>query len=331
MMDTPDLQQQFFNYLKSNLPPHLSLVDELVDLLDLSSDSVYRRIRGEKPITLPELKKICERYKISLDQVLQLQNESVVFQAPEINQLSNDFEDYLRKMCSMIKSFNSFHERRMLYFCKDMIFFHFYLFPEIAAFKTFFWVKTIKNYPEYNNKTFSLAEYPFTECFTIGQEIIKEYNNIPSLELWNVESINSTISQVQYYKDAGIFRSDADFEAVVDSFEKCLDHLQLQAEKGVKFMPGASDLAYKSPLQFYVNEVVLGTNTIFVELDGLKHSILTYNVLSYLITKDPRFNAHSFANFHTLVSRSTLISGTGEKERHKFFKYLKDKLQQLRK
>src|SRR5690349_13324860 len=118
MMDTPDLQQQFFNHLKSNLPPHLSLVDELADLLDLSSDSVYRRIRGEKPITLPELKKICERYKISLDQVLQLQNDSVVFQAPEINHHSNDFEDYLRKMCGMVKYFNTFRDRKMLYFCK---------------------------------------------------------------------------------------------------------------------------------------------------------------------------------------------------------------------
>ncbi|MEI9809220.1 MAG: hypothetical protein WDO16_15910 [Bacteroidota bacterium] len=47
-MDTNELQQQLFAYLKENIPAHLSLVDELCDLLDLGADSVYRRIRGEK-------------------------------------------------------------------------------------------------------------------------------------------------------------------------------------------------------------------------------------------------------------------------------------------
>ena len=78
-METNELQQQLFVYLKENTPPHLSLVDELCDLLDLSNDSVYRRIRGEKPITLTELKKICEHYHVSIDQLLQLENNTILF------------------------------------------------------------------------------------------------------------------------------------------------------------------------------------------------------------------------------------------------------------
>jgi len=55
-MQANELQLQFFNHLKSILPSHISMVDELTDLLDLSYDSVYRRIRGEKPIDLNELR-----------------------------------------------------------------------------------------------------------------------------------------------------------------------------------------------------------------------------------------------------------------------------------
>ena len=80
-METNQLQQELFSYLKTQLPPHLSLVDELGDLLDLSPDSVYRRIRGEKPITLNELKRICEKYNLSIDQMLKLENESVLFKS----------------------------------------------------------------------------------------------------------------------------------------------------------------------------------------------------------------------------------------------------------
>jgi hypothetical protein len=330
-MQENELQQQFFSHLKGILPPHISMVDELTDLLDLSHDSVYRRIRGEKPIDLNELRKICEHYHISLDQVLRLQNDAVVFRAPDINQNGRPFEDYLRGMLAQLKYFNSFREKKMFYLCKDMTFFHFYLFPEIATFKTFFWVKTILNNPAYSQKKFSLAELAFGDCLTIGHQIISEYNMLPSIELWNFESINSSISQIQYYRDSGMFANKADLDIVVDSLDLTLDHIHLQAEKGFKFMPGQSEVAYRATLQFYVNEVVLGSNTILVELEGVRHSILTYNVLSYLESRDVRFNEKSFATFNTILSRSTLISGTGEKERNKFFRSLKERVQNLKK
>jgi hypothetical protein len=329
-MQANELQLQFFNHLKSILPSHISMVDELTDLLDLSYDSVYRRIRGEKPIDLNELRQICEHYHISLDQVLQLQNDAVVFKAPDINHNGLSFEEYLKGMLDQLKYFNSFQQKKMLYLCKDMTFFHFYLFPEIAAFKTFFWIKTILNNPAYSRKNFSLTESTFSDCLAIGQQIITEYNKIPSIELWNFESINSSISQLQYYRDSGMFVNKGDLEIVVDSLDRTLDHLQLQAERGFKFMPGQSDLGHRAPVQFYVNEVVLGNNTILVELDGVRHSFITYNVLSYLESRDIRFNEKSFTSFNTILSRSALISGTGERERNKFFSSLKERVQNLR-
>jgi hypothetical protein len=329
-MQTNELQQRFFDHLKAVLPAHISMVDELTGLLNLSYDSVYRRIRGEKPLALNELKQICERYHISLDQVLQLQNDTAVFKAPDINHQDLPFEDYLKGMLAQLKYFNSFKQKKMLYFCKDMTFFHFYLFPEIAAFKTFFWIKTILNNPAYGQKYFSLSEFPFKDCLALGQQIISEYNLIPSVELWNFESINSSVSQIQYYRDSGMFANKDDLGIVIDSLERTLDHLQLETEKGFKFLPGQSDVAYRAPLEFYVNEVVLGNNTILVELDGVRHSFITYNVLSYLVSRDARFNEKCFNSFNTILSRSSLVSGVGERERNKFFRSLKERVQNLR-
>lgn len=329
-MQENELQQQFFNHLKSILPPHISMVDELTDLLDLSYDSVYRRIRGEKPLDLNELRNICEHFHISLDQVLQLRNDTVVFRAPEINREDFPFLDLLKSFLAQFKYINSFQKKEMFYLCKDLPIWHFYLFPEIAAFKTFFWTKTIQNHPEYNHTLFSLSEFPFEDCFALGQQIIREYNEIPCIELWNLESINSTLSQIKFYIDAGMFKNDSDIEIVINSFAKLLEHLRQQAEKGVKFMPGATDLTYKSPVQLYINEVVIGSNTILAELDGGKISFIPYNVFSYMMTKDVRFNESAFQNFHTLKSRSSLISVTGEKERNKFFRALKEKVQSLK-
>lgn len=330
-MTTNELQQQLFNHLKATLPPHLSLVEELCELLELSADSVYRRIRGEKPITLHELKKISEHYHISVDQLLQLQTESVLFQAPGMNGAVGEHIDYMKAMLGQFKYFNSFKGRQIHYLCKDAPFWYFYLYPEMAAFKTFFWSKTINNHPGLINKQFSLEEYPFTECYQLGQTILEEHNQMESVELWNLESIHSTINQVAYYKDAGIFRSQSDCEAVIDSFIKMLDHLQLQAEKGFKFMPGATDIGHRGPIQFYVNELILGNNTILLGLDGKRISMITYSVLNYLITRDDRFASKAFETFNTLLSRSSLISRAGEKDRNRFFNSLRDKVNAVRK
>jgi hypothetical protein len=329
-MDPAALQQTFFNALKHSLSPHLSMVDEVAGVLNIGNDSVYRRIRGETPINISELKLLCDHFHISLDQVLQIQNDAVVFRAPGINVEMLSFGEYIKGIHEQLKYFNSFKQKQLLYFCKDMPFFHFYLFPELAAFKTFFWIKTIQSHPEYQHKSFSIDEYSFNDYLGIGQEITTEYNQIPSVELWSYESINSTISQIEFYRDAGIFAKQSDLGVVVDSLLRTLDHLQLQTERGVKFMPGASDVSFKAPLRLYVNEVVLGSNTILAELDNSKLSIITYNVLSYLLTRDPRFNENAFKAFNNLVSRSVLISGTGEKERNRFFRTLKDKVRQLK-
>ncbi len=329
-MESQQLQQQLFVQLKNNLPPHLSLVDEIGSLLDLSPDSVYRRVRGEKPLTLTELRKICAHFRLSLDQLLQLQSDTVVFSATDLHKRQFPFSDILANMLRQLKFINGFKERRMLYLCKDMPIWQFYLYPEIAAFKSYVWSKTILNDPSYNGTRFSLDDNRFEECQALGAEIIREYNQLPSIELWNEESINSTINQIRFYKDSGGFKNPKDINRIIDSFEATVAHLRLQAEKGLKFLPGESDVNYRASVQIYVNEIVIGSNTILAEGDNMRISFIPYNVFSFLHTRNATFNESVFHGFDVLKSRSTLISGTGEKERNRFFHLLTEKVNELR-
>lgn len=330
-MSETNLQKELFNQIKNALPDHVSMVDTLADLLGLSYDSVYRRIRGEKPITLDELKLLCEKFHVSADQLIRQKAESVLFDAPGLNNHKATFIQHMQGMLQQASYFNSFEKKEMCYLCKDAPIWNFYLFPEIAAFKTFFWSKTINSEAELNDKIFSFEEFPYTDCFEIGQQILREFNTIPCIELWNVESMHSTLNQVIYYRDAGNFKSNKDLEMVLDSFLKMINHLQLQAEKGVKFMPGDTEVSYKAPIQFYVNELILGNNTMVMNLNGTPLTMVTYSVFHYLFTKDNRFYVKVMDSFNTLLSRSALISKTGEKERNRFFNALREKINGLRK
>ena len=329
-MTAANLQKELFNHIKSSLPAHVAMADVLADLLNISYDSVYRRIRGEKPISLNELKIICEHFNISLDQVLQLHINKVLFTDLEANGNIVDFNQYLQGLIQQLQYFNTFKINELRYLSKDVPIFHFFYFKELAVFKSFFWSRSILNEPGFENRNFSLGDFENTEYFEKGQKILNSYNDIPSTELWNYESINSTILQIEYYRDAGIFETAKDLEIVVDSFDATLAHLQKQVEKGRKFMPGIGEAGYKAPLKFYINEIILGNNSILVSLDETKTVFINHIVLKYISTSDKKFTEKAFNNFQNLVSRSVLISETGEKERNKFFKALRERVHRLK-
>lgn len=325
-----DTQQRLFAHIKTGLPQHLSLVDQLCDLLHLSADSVYRRIRGEKPVSLDELKLICTHYQLSLDQLLQLQTDTVVFKASDLHKKVFPFMDVLQNMLKQFTYMNSFKEKHIWYLCKDMPFWTFFLYPELGAFKSFFWAKTIHNDPAFQQQQFSLDKSLFDEYVFIGRKINLLYNQIPGVELWNAESINSTISQIKFCVESGSFKNKGDLEAVIIAFERTIDHIKNQAEVGYKFEPGTSDLAHRATHQLYVNEVVIGSNTILTSLNNSRIAFIPYNVFSFLHTSDATFCESICHGIDMLKSKSALISGTGEKDRNKFVNSLKQKVGTLR-
>ena len=155
-MEPTGIQVLFFQHLKAQLPPHLSLVDEIADLLHISKDSAYRRIRAEKPISFEELQKICVHYHLSLDQFLHLQNDSFIFSGKLAASSDTFYEDWIKKLLQDLSFMNTFEQKHLYYITKDIPFITYFQFPELASFKSFFWMKSILNYEGLKGKKFSL-------------------------------------------------------------------------------------------------------------------------------------------------------------------------------
>ena len=191
-MPNTDLQQLFFQHIKSLVPANISFVETIADLLNISTDSAYRRIRGEKQISLEEIQKLSTHYKVSLDYLMNLNSNSIVFFGNVVDHDNFSFESYLKGMVDNIRRIKSANEKMLYYEAKDLPIFYFFQFKELAAFKYFFWMKTILSYREYNKMQFEdndimgILQGP-------GLELIKTYNEVPSVEIWGAESVNATI------------------------------------------------------------------------------------------------------------------------------------------
>ena len=78
----------------------------------------------------------------------------------------------------------------------------------------------------------------------------------------------------------------------------------------------------------FVNELVLGDNTIMVKLNDKPVTFLNHSVLYFVATQDERFNTAMENNLENLMKRSTMISVVGDKERTRFFNRLRDMINQ---
>ncbi len=325
-MPSDQAQELLFQRIREMLPPSASLTDAVSEILHVSSDSAYRRIRSETPLVLEEAKQLCAHFNLSLDQVLSLKRNSILFENIRINNQQYSYKKYLSDLIGLVKQIDSFKQREVIYLTKDVPLFHNFYFKPLIAFRFYFWMKTILQHPDYLTKAIDLnGVTPETEALSI--ELTKAYTQVPSIEIWNTECINSVISQIEFYKDSGLFSSAADIKEVYQSVEETILHLKNQVEYGCKFMPGENPQTKKLNFTFFYNRVVLGDNTILVSTDNIKTAYLNYDVLDYMVTRDESFCDQCMEDLNNLMRRATVISQTSEKQRNIFFGILLAKIE----
>lgn len=318
-MDKVDVQQLFFQKIKECTPAHLSFVDDVAELLNISNDSVYRRIRGEKPISFEEIQKLCSHYKLSLDQFLNLQSDAFTFRGQLKNDEGDSLENWLQNLKQNFQLFNSFQSKQMSILMKDITPFMHFQIPELAIFKFYFWMKSILNSVGMRGVKLDIDDVRYTKYLEQSNQIVELYHSIPMTEIWNIESVNSTIRQINFYHEAGLFPNRGTTILLYEKLEDLINHAEQQAEAGKTFAFGKSPKPTNVEYRLFVNELILGDNTYLLELNGSKMVFLNHSVLFFAATSDLKFTQSIASNFESLEKKSTMISSIGQKERSVFF------------
>ncbi|HZY37467.1 MAG TPA: hypothetical protein VFE53_12505 [Mucilaginibacter sp.] len=324
-MDISQIQQQFFNHIRSKLPSYISFAEEIAQLLNISNDSAYRRIRGEKPITLDETYLLCSKYQVSIDQLLQVNSNTVIFSYDKVDHLSFGFNKFLGFVIKSLELFKSLENPMIYYNSKDLPIFDFMPFPELRAFKFFFWKRTLLGYPELLRQQFKGDEAD-AESVESAKKIDELWARIPSTDILNEESINVTISQIEFYRQSNIFAGRDILLKVYSQLEELVNHMELKAESGKKTMlnrpPGSVQY------EVYFNETLIGDNTVFAKSDMRQITFINHNGLNVMSTEDKDFCDFTYKNLQNIIRKSTHISVVGEKERSIFFNSLRNKIQE---
>jgi hypothetical protein len=311
MVTLDSIQSAFLEEVKRRMPRNLSFVDELSELLSISRDSAYRRIRGETVLSLDEAKKLCERFGVSIDSFFSPSANMVPFmdRSPTPNYTLEQWVSSIFKNVEMLTE--------MTYAAKDIPVFHYVRHPKLSEFKMFFWQKTIIENPDYKQVKFEPGVIS-KEMVQLGVRIWDRYTRIPSNEIWAEEAINNTLKQIEFYHECGFFTTPEQPAEICDYLLELVRIAQDEAASGKK-ENGAS-------FNLYQNEILMSDNTISARAGDKRLAYLNYNTLSLLITQHEYFCTKTEEYLRNLIKHSTLISATAEKERIKFFTKLIDRI-----
>lgn len=322
-----DYQKKWNEILIAHAPANISLVREISDLLDISIDSAYRRLRNETEYTLDEAARIANHFNLPLEA---LNNELHSVVSFRTNRMGNDlsyYKDYLTNMDASFNKLLQFEDPEIYFGAEDIPVFYHYSSDKLMNFKIIYWLKSLLLVPEYQSLHVESIEVP-AEITLLAAGIHKKFTKVNATEIWTEETILSTLKQVRFYWDAGFFDKTNTAVEIVDDLESVIRGVQRQAEIGQMLTNNGT--VTSSKYRLFISDVMIGTNSLLVKANHFKASFISYSTFNFMQTNNEDFNRQNEQWMNNLISRSILISAVAEKQRNQFFKSIYKQIAELR-
>lgn len=323
-----NLQSTLFNKIRTVVPNPGTLADDLVKLLDISKDSAYRRLKGEKQLSFDELVILAQAYDLSLDDLLDLWEESVVFQGDYVNSDDMDMEKYLLSMLTNLEKLEQFESKELFYISKDLPVFYYLMYPEVTAFKFFVWTKTQMQFEAMKERKFSFDTLT-PHLSELALQVARLYTRIPSSEILNADNILNDLRQLEYYKDTNLMSNRGDLDIIYNKLHEMITHMEEQATAGRKFMPGCKAGDNDARYKLYVNDFFVGDNSIVAKAGDLRLVYVNHAAINFVFTSTPAFVDYNEEFMNNIIKRSSMISEVGERTRSRFFNLIHERINQF--
>lgn len=313
-----DIQTTIFQLLKQKIAGEDTIGNALSDVLSISPDAVYRRYRGETPLTIQEVRKLCLTYDISFDALIEGGVGKVTFNYPPLNTFDFSLESYLEGILKAFQRLKSLGDPEIILVVNNTQFFQLLNFPQLVRFKLYFWAKTHLQIDKYKDDLFK-HEKTSDRAFALGKEILQIYNAIPSKEIYDPELMRGFLRQIIYYYKSHLFEDPEYAMFLCDRVLLLSAHLKEQATVGKKFMYGTQAPANGNTFEMYLNETINTDSTFYFQSKETSGLYLTHNIMNYLDTTDVNYVSDTKQIIDKQLANSSLLSVINERDRNNYF------------
>ncbi|MDR2148994.1 MAG: helix-turn-helix transcriptional regulator [Tannerella sp.] len=316
------IQIMLFDEIRKRLKPAEGISDVVGELLGVSVSAAYRRINGNKVLTILELEKLCAEFGVSFDELMQTKTGNVTFRyhPADIENLDN-YRNYISEITGMISTMSRQGNGEILYSAEDIPLFHFLRCPELAFFKVYSWFIAVSG--------IKISFERFMDDIEERDSLYKNFKNlensyldIPSAEVWTNNTIDHILSALQYADGMGVFEKRETLALLFSQLSSIIENIEKWAENGKKDNRGEFKWFYSAVNP--ENNFMLMKNGA-----GCVVAIRLYAVKN-IFTSNRAFCAETEKWIRSIMDKSQLISGSSAKERFSFVQNQQTKIDGLR-
>ena len=311
-----------FEIIRKSIPKHQILVDVISELLEVSADAAYRRIRAEKLLNFNEIALLCQHFNISLDTLINVTGDNDIrcHYAPLDLRDPQNYLIYLEKMDEGMDPIMNEPDGELMMTAVDLPVYHYLSYKELTSFRLFAWCNSVYGFTEGYDEF--VKHFDYDGISNSCKKVVKSFQNCPSIEIWTDYALDQTLRSLNYHFEMGHF---ADVNIPIVLCEQLLDMLNTIHNWTVKGLKGPNE----TPFKFYVSETDLNNNFVLLKKDGVISCSLKLFIINHFRIYDQRFCTEAENWLNTAIQRSTLISGSSEKQRYNFFNQQRQKINTL--
>lgn len=324
-----DYQLNYFHALKERHTGNENFVDIVAEILDLSKQGAYKKIRGATKLTLDEVAKLSVCFKLSIDAGIGLYSTSDVpyqFHSNALRYKPSTMMEYWENIRNHITSLWQLEPTNVTYLANELPFHHFMPFEHILEFKIFNWNNSSWKLGEdqsYTNKHLIVSP----KIKRILTDILDKHNSITSTEIWNSNMLQPLYSQLKYWIQAGLFTDPDKLQLLLDQIEDLFQYLELISNHGVK---KSFTTTVDTQCIVFVNDVMVNSELIYIESPTLTTTYTMYDSPNYLRSSDIQVCTHAKSWLNEIIESSTIITKSNAAQRNRFFDTLRREHQKQR-
>lgn len=324
MTDNQNLQTQLLDKLIHHLGGKEKLIDFYRDNLAVTKSSVYRRLNGDTDIGLAELQEIQKLLQVSLDDLMMPHYNSIRFAGDAMRKMPKSFKNYLENVQKNLQIIASMPDAKCLVAGSNLPPFHFINKPRLYFFKLYYWNSYFWQFHD-TDKHFDLSYFQHNkELIELCESVCNLYYSIPSFEIWTNTMFDSILAQIVYFLKIDAIREEELAVALFEDLLELTDHLEEMCKLEKKYT--LYEKADQCEFSVFHHDIHDGADTILFESEKINLSFIRFDGPNYIRTQQNEFADYTKNWINTIRSKSSHISGPGEKERKVFFKRLKQKI-----
>jgi hypothetical protein len=291
--------------------------------LSISQSTAYKKISGTVPLTCDEITLLARTYKISIDDFLLGDGDSIRCEYwPLTKPTRTTKEYYLRAADTLSGAQKAYPDLQLFYATIEVTSFQYAHFPELTAFKALMWSRATMDLPEIEHPDFRVEHLAYQpDLLSSADTLIKTYEQVPSVEFLTTSLLDNLLNHILFFAPQQVFADPRTPLLLCEQLEKMLQYQSEMAKHGVKFPMGMKPdrQAHTVPFVLFHNEMShINTHILMTSSKG-NMVFTSFDHPQFISSSDTRLCAYMQNWFTRLRQRSNRISSEGEVQRIRYF------------